>query len=120
MKKNRSYYKCTNRKCTVKKRVERCADNPSIVITTYEGRHCHHTPVTPRNNQYMKNATTFTIEHATQATPAQTDWQAIHQGFYHAQQPYINIGREIGGGVGSSDDKAAVLDNIVFTGLPPA
>ncbi|XP_047082663.1 probable WRKY transcription factor 57 [Lolium rigidum] len=39
----RSYYRCTNSKCTVKKRVERSSDDPSVVITTYEGQHCHHT-----------------------------------------------------------------------------
>ncbi|GMH27580.1 hypothetical protein Nepgr_029423 [Nepenthes gracilis] len=38
----RSYYRCTNGKCTVKKRVERFSDDPTIVITTYEGQHCHH------------------------------------------------------------------------------
>ncbi|XP_040377529.1 probable WRKY transcription factor 72 isoform X2 [Oryza brachyantha] len=38
-----SYYRCTNSKCTVKKRVERSSDDPSVVITTYEGQHCHHT-----------------------------------------------------------------------------
>lgn len=39
----RSYYRCTNSKCTVKKRVERSSEDPTVVITTYEGQHCHHT-----------------------------------------------------------------------------
>ncbi|GFQ08371.1 probable WRKY transcription factor 57, partial [Phtheirospermum japonicum] len=37
-----SYYRCTNSKCGVKKRVERSCDDPSLVITTYEGQHSHH------------------------------------------------------------------------------
>lgn len=40
----RSYYRCTSQKCTVKKRVERSYQDPSIVVTTYEGQHNHHTP----------------------------------------------------------------------------
>ncbi|KAI4302165.1 hypothetical protein MLD38_037948 [Melastoma candidum] len=38
----RSYYRCTNTRCTVKKRVERSPNDPAVVITTYEGQHCHH------------------------------------------------------------------------------
>ncbi|XP_022131434.1 probable WRKY transcription factor 57 [Momordica charantia] len=44
----RSYYRCTNSKCTVKKRVERSSEDPTVVITTYEGQHCHHTVGFPR------------------------------------------------------------------------
>ncbi|URE46769.1 WRKY DNA -binding domain [Musa troglodytarum] len=37
----RSYYRCTQRDCRVKKRIERLAEDPRMVITTYEGRHAH-------------------------------------------------------------------------------
>ncbi|KMZ56872.1 hypothetical protein ZOSMA_8G00120 [Zostera marina] len=37
----RSYYRCTNTDCNVRKHVERSSDNPSSVVTTYEGKHNH-------------------------------------------------------------------------------
>ncbi|KAG6488082.1 WRKY transcription factor 28-like [Zingiber officinale] len=49
----RSYYRCTTQKCPVKKRVERCYQNPSIVITTYEGRHTHNCPTTLRGSGHF-------------------------------------------------------------------
>ncbi|XP_068304376.1 WRKY transcription factor 23-like [Pyrus communis] len=44
----RSYYRCTSASCNVKKRVERSFDDPSIVVTTYEGQHTHRSPLLPR------------------------------------------------------------------------
>lgn len=46
----RSYYRCTSQKCLVKKRVERSYQDPSVVITTYEGQHNHHCPATLRGH----------------------------------------------------------------------
>uniref|UniRef100_M8D5Y8 Uncharacterized protein n=1 Tax=Aegilops tauschii TaxID=37682 RepID=M8D5Y8_AEGTA len=41
----RSYYRCTAAQCGVKKLVERSQQDPSTVVTTYEGRHAHPSPV---------------------------------------------------------------------------
>lgn len=37
----RSYFRCTQSNCRVKKRVERLSTDCRMVITTYEGRHTH-------------------------------------------------------------------------------
>lgn len=41
----RSYYRCTNPKCKVRKHVERASDDPRAFITTYEGKHNHEMPL---------------------------------------------------------------------------
>lgn len=42
----RSYYRCSNSGCPVKKHVERATHDPKVVITTYEGEHNHDRPPT--------------------------------------------------------------------------
>ncbi|XP_047339215.1 probable WRKY transcription factor 3 isoform X2 [Impatiens glandulifera] len=40
----RSYYRCTNLKCTARKYLERSANDSNALITTYEGKHNHDVP----------------------------------------------------------------------------
>ncbi|XVF31880.1 hypothetical protein REPUB_Repub17cG0032500 [Reevesia pubescens] len=42
----RSYYRCSNPGCPVKKHVERASHDAKLVITTYEGQHDHDLPPT--------------------------------------------------------------------------
>uniref|UniRef100_A0A7N0SWR5 WRKY domain-containing protein n=1 Tax=Kalanchoe fedtschenkoi TaxID=63787 RepID=A0A7N0SWR5_KALFE len=39
----RSYYRCTNPRCSAKKQVEKSSDDPETFIVTYEGLHLHFT-----------------------------------------------------------------------------
>ncbi|XP_058185889.1 uncharacterized protein LOC131303113 [Rhododendron vialii] len=47
----RNYYKCARGGCNVKKRVERDGEDPSYVITTYDGMHNHESPCVVYYNQ---------------------------------------------------------------------
>ncbi|KAK7363456.1 hypothetical protein VNO77_05600 [Canavalia gladiata] len=53
----RSYYRCTTAGCGVKKRVERSSEDPSVVVTTYEGQHTHPCPAASRASFGFVNQT---------------------------------------------------------------
>ncbi|KAI4310736.1 hypothetical protein MLD38_035689 [Melastoma candidum] len=45
----RSYYRCTSPKCNVRKHIERASNDPTSVVTTYEGKHNHEMPTRSGN-----------------------------------------------------------------------
>nr|QGQ64062.1 WRKY transcription factor 39 [Santalum album] len=51
----RSYYKCTNSGCNVRKHVERATADPKAVITTYEGKHNHDLPALRNSSHNTAN-----------------------------------------------------------------
>lgn len=51
--KTRSYYKCTNVGCPVRKHVERASTDIKAVITTYEGKHNHDVPAARNSGHDM-------------------------------------------------------------------
>nr|AZU90762.1 WRKY transcription factor 2 [Siraitia grosvenorii]QEE82238.1 WRKY transcription factor 2 [Siraitia grosvenorii] len=72
----RSYYRCTSQKCLVKKRVERSYQDPSVVITTYEGQHNHHCPATLRGHSSGMMSSPF---YASASASAATSGPALPQ-----------------------------------------
>lgn len=58
----RSYYKCTNQGCNVRKHVERAASDPKAVITTYEGKHTHDVPAAKNSSHNMANNSTSQLQ----------------------------------------------------------
>ncbi|GMJ02129.1 hypothetical protein HRI_003882100 [Hibiscus trionum] len=83
----RSYYRCTTAGCGVKKRVERSSDDPTTVVTTYEGQHMHPYPIMPRGT--MAFATDSSSFGAPSFVVPQPHY--LHQHLQNQQQlqPYI-------------------------------
>ncbi|KAG2305507.1 hypothetical protein Bca52824_034158 [Brassica carinata] len=81
----RSYYRCTTVGCGVKKRVERSFDDPSIVMTTYEGQHTHPFPMTPRGHIGM--LTSPILDHG--ATTALSSSSSSSSSFSIPQPRYL-------------------------------
>lgn len=57
----RSYFKCSDKKCKVRKHVERALDDPKSFITTYEGTHNHEMPDKAIDSTTTSDADTIMI-----------------------------------------------------------
>lgn len=80
----RSYYRCTTQKCRVKKRVERSFEDPTTVITTYEGQHNHPVPTSLRSN-YNSSSYIFTPSSSSSLGHVRSpqDWLLLHSSMPH-------------------------------------
>jgi hypothetical protein len=92
----RSYYKCTNVGCPVRKHVERASHDPKAVITTYEGKHNHDVPT-------AKNSS-----HDTSASAAATSANTIQRNNRPVENNTDTINLDLGVGMRYSEQNESV------------
>lgn len=86
----RSYYRCTSSSCGVKKRVERSCEDPTTVVTTYEGTHAHPCPLTPRGSFALLPERPM-LHAATRTSYGGPHYPHHHpQAMQHQHQPYFH------------------------------
>ncbi|KAL8052355.1 hypothetical protein ABFS82_06G204800 [Erythranthe guttata] len=74
----RSYYKCTTPNCSVRKHVERAAEDIKSVITTYEGKHNHHVPCTTKTTNHPNSDAAAAINNNNNDAPIPKSGNKVH------------------------------------------
>nr|WGV38209.1 WRKY [Loropetalum chinense var. rubrum] len=118
----RSYYKCSNAGCPVKKLVERASHDPKVVITTYEGQHDHDMPpartVTHNTAGPNINATTLNDESKTKSGESTVGLDMVA---YTTTVPENESTKQLNGEsrTKSNETDTVGLDMVIVTSLGP-
>ncbi|XP_028807924.1 probable WRKY transcription factor 2 [Neltuma alba] len=88
----RSYYKCTNVGCTVRKHVERASHDLKSVITTYEGKHNHDVPAARNSNQGNAVASSATAQASSVIHNHRAEVSQLHSSIGRLERPVLGLG----------------------------
>ncbi|KAI5408486.1 probable WRKY transcription factor 25 [Lathyrus oleraceus] len=117
----RSYYKCTNPGCQVRKHVERASQDLRSVITTYEGKHNHDVPAPRGSGNHSINKPIPNI-------PTMSNTIGVNNGFFNHEMlqnngfpmdSYVNMNQQRVDNVvrGRAKEEPVVEDDSFFDSL---